>query len=238
MSKSLRTVLETCIFMFKEESLWIKKALTKIDLDGVRTCLNVGSDSLTFRTKIQPWIEGNVFRRLKDLAKVYHLDFKPNEGIDIIWNAENLGELDKEFDLVICTNLLEHVKNPKKVAEGLKRVVRLGGHLIVTVPHNFVYHPAPIDTLFRPTNKELESFFPEFRVILSEIIQAQASACRRFHLATRLNVLRDFLSNPKLFLLNLLYLFRQFEQSCVLLQKPKQVLRSECNIQEFERVKN
>lgn len=212
--------------MFREESLWIKKALAKIDLDNVHTCLNVGSGSLTFRTKIQPWIEGNVFRRLKDLARVVHLDFKQAEGIDIVWNAENLGEFDKEFDLVICTNLLEHVKNPKKVAEGLKRVVRPGGYLIVTVPHNFVYHPDPIDTLFRPTNKELESLFPEFRVILSEIIQAQASACRRFHLATRLNVLRDFLSNPKLFLLNLLYLFRQFEQSCVLLQKPKQVLRS------------
>lgn len=80
--------------MFKEESLWIKKALAKIELDNVHTCLNVGSGSLTFRTA------------------------RAAEGIDMVWNAENLGELDKEFDLVICTNLLEHVKNPKKVAEG------------------------------------------------------------------------------------------------------------------------
>jgi hypothetical protein len=77
--------------MFKEESLWIKKALTKIDLDSVHTCLNVGSGSLAFRTKIQPWIEENIFIPLKDFAKVYHLDFKHAEGIDIVWDAENLN---------------------------------------------------------------------------------------------------------------------------------------------------
>jgi len=207
--------------MFREESLWIKGALTKIDLIGVRTCLNVGSGSLTFRKKIQPWVEGNVFRPLKNICKVYHLDFKQGEGVDIVWDAETLGELDKEFDLVICTNLLEHVKNREKVAEGLKMVVKPGGYLIVTVPHQFVYHIDPLDTLFRPTNIELEMLFPEFRVILSEMIQARASAYRRFHLATRLGVLRDFLLNPRLALFNLLCLFKQFEQSCLLLQKPK-----------------
>ena len=207
--------------MFKEESIWIGKSLTKIDLDGVHTCLNVGSGSLIFRTKIQPCIEENIFRPLIALAKVYHLDFEQAEGVDLVWNAENIGELGQEFDLVICTNLLEHVKKPKKVAEGLKKVVKPGGYLIVTVPHQFVYHLAPIDTMFRSTNKEIEAFFPEFRVIRSEIILARANASQRFHLITRLGVLRDLSLKPKLALLNLIYLCKRFEQSCVLLQKPK-----------------
>lgn len=50
MSKRLRYCLEIHILMFKEEYLWIKKALAKIELDNVHTCLNVGSGSLTFRT--------------------------------------------------------------------------------------------------------------------------------------------------------------------------------------------
>jgi hypothetical protein len=100
-------------------------------------------------------------------------------------------------------------------------VVKPCGYLIVTVPHQFVYHSDPIDTMFRPTNKEIEDIFPEFRVILSEIILARATASQRFHLLTRLGVLRDLFLKPKLALLNLLCLFKRFEQSCVLLQKPK-----------------
>jgi hypothetical protein len=72
-SDKLNQMVREDIIMFKEESIWIKRALTKIDLDGVRTCLNVGSGSLIFRTKIQPWVEENVFRPLKNVCKVYHL---------------------------------------------------------------------------------------------------------------------------------------------------------------------
>jgi len=59
--------------MFKEEAKWIKKVLSEIGLSSIRTCLNVGSGSLTFRTKIQPWI-GELFKELEKYCEVFHLD--------------------------------------------------------------------------------------------------------------------------------------------------------------------
>jgi SAM-dependent methyltransferase len=44
-----------------------------------------------------------------------------------------------EFDLVTCTQVLEHIKDEGRAADELVRVIRPGGHLLITVPHP----PAP-----------------------------------------------------------------------------------------------
>lgn len=44
-----------------------------------------------------------------------------------------------EFDLVTCTQVLEHIEDEERAADELVRVIRPGGHLLITVPHP----PAP-----------------------------------------------------------------------------------------------
>ena len=44
-----------------------------------------------------------------------------------------------EFDLVACTQVLEHIEDDGRAADELVRVTRRGGYLLVTVPHP----PAP-----------------------------------------------------------------------------------------------
>jgi SAM-dependent methyltransferase len=44
-----------------------------------------------------------------------------------------------EFDLVACTQVLEHIEEEGRAADELARVLRPGGHLLITVPHP----PAP-----------------------------------------------------------------------------------------------
>lgn len=47
-------------------------------------------------------------------------------------NVENLSYEDNKFDLCICCEVLEHVQNPKKALNELKRVTR--GRVILSVP--------------------------------------------------------------------------------------------------------
>ena len=47
---------------------------------------------------------------------------------------------DDSFDLVICLEVLEHVRNPFKAVDEIKRVLRPGGTLFLTVPFLTQYH--------------------------------------------------------------------------------------------------
>jgi len=203
--------------MFEEESIWIKKSISKI-LDDIHTVLDVGSSTLDFRTKVQPFIEENIFKPLRSKGKkVHHLDIKEGPGIDIVCDITQpnaYSRIGQKFDLVICTNSLEHVPNMDVVADNLKKLVKKDGYLLVTVPYCYFYHPDPIDTMYRPTNKELEMLFSDFKVIDSEIIKI-----KKLYLRKRLQYLRQSLVSWRILRKNLPILFKGFKISCVLLKK-------------------
>ena len=49
-------------------------------------------------------------------------------------DLENLPYPDGHFDLVVCTDVLEHVLDLNHVLAALRRVVKAGGHLVVRTP--------------------------------------------------------------------------------------------------------
>jgi SAM-dependent methyltransferase len=59
---------------------------------------------------------------------------------------------DASFDTILCNAVLEHVVSVEAVMASLVRVLRPGGHLIVTIPFLQPYHEAPRD--FRRFTKE------------------------------------------------------------------------------------
>jgi SAM-dependent methyltransferase len=172
--------------MFKEESIWIKKALRKIRFKGETTwyqrilnkhisnqwptVLDLGSGTLKYRKLQQPFIEKNVFSPLiKKGFKIIHADSKNDEGVDLVLDIAK-DKIKQSFDLVLCNSLLEHVKNRDEVARNIINAVKPGGYLLVSVPYVFPYHKDPIDTMYRPTNKELEKLFPNQEIIDSLIL--------------------------------------------------------------------
>ena len=73
------------------------------------------------------------------------LDITLDDGADLIGTAEDTG-LDAELlDLVLCSQVLEHCDDPWKAIAEIHRILRPGGHAIVTVPHVWFYHPHPHD---------------------------------------------------------------------------------------------
>lgn len=82
-------------------------------------------------------------------AKSYlGVDIQMGKGVDEICDGAEVHRKYGEcsFDVVICCEMLEHVKDWKAVVSSLKHVTREGGILIVTTRSlGFAYHPWPED---------------------------------------------------------------------------------------------
>jgi methionine biosynthesis protein MetW len=65
-----------------------------------------------------------------------------SEGLDrqysVDLNSEALPEPDESFDLVIASEVIEHLIMPDRTLEELTRVLKQGGHILLTVP-NFAF---------------------------------------------------------------------------------------------------
>lgn len=86
----------------------------------------------------------------------------------------------KNCNVVLCSNVLEHLKDKNRFIESLKILTtKKGSILIVTVPYNFPYHPDPIDNLFRPDLNMLLGYFSEYKMLFGEIVVSKCNFFKR-----------------------------------------------------------
>ena len=71
-------------------------------------------------------------------------------GADVVADLRDLPLADGEFDFVVCTEVLEHLAEPAEALRELRRVLRPGGGLLITVPFVIELHEEPYD-FFRYT---------------------------------------------------------------------------------------
>jgi SAM-dependent methyltransferase len=53
--------------------------------------------------------------------------------------------LDRQFDLVICDNVFEHLRYPQRAADNVYKMLRPGGHFLNITPFLIRIHHVPID---------------------------------------------------------------------------------------------
>jgi SAM-dependent methyltransferase len=73
------------------------------------------------------------------------LDLNRDHGADFAGTAEQTCLPDESFDLVMCTQVLEHTRRPWEAMSEIRRILRPGGHAILSVPHVWFFHPHPED---------------------------------------------------------------------------------------------
>jgi SAM-dependent methyltransferase len=166
--------------MFLAEAKWLERALRERSVEEISPLLNVGSSTSRFREVEQPWTERQLFAPLRARGvRVIHLDAREGEGIDIradILDPEDLPKVKaKGARSILCCNILEHVTDPKALAKVCCDIVGPGGLVFVTVPYSYPHHRDPIDTMLRPSLKELAGIFHPAEMLKGEIVDAGES---------------------------------------------------------------
>lgn len=107
------------------------------------------------------------FRAIFDPAAVERYDIvnvAPGPDVTIVADIQHCPQIrDDSYDVIVCTQVLEHVANPFLAAAELYRILKPGGRLLLTVPAAYPYHAVPRD-YWRFTRDSLQLLFgPPFR---------------------------------------------------------------------------
>jgi SAM-dependent methyltransferase len=91
-------------------------------------------------------------------AEYVGVDVKENVSADLVGSAEAIPVADSSYDVVLCTQVLEHVDDPAAVVRELQRVTAPGGRVLASTHGVMLYHPNPQD-LWRWTHTGLQRLF-------------------------------------------------------------------------------
>ena len=91
------------------------------------------------------------------------LDIQRGIGVQVIGDAQALGICDASFDVVLCTEVLEHLPEPQRAIDEMYRVLVPGGQLLLTTRFLFPIHDSPHD-YFRFTKYGLRHLLRRFDI--------------------------------------------------------------------------
>ena len=136
---------------------------------------------------------------------------------DLHTDVESLPFENNSIDAIICLEVLEHVKNPFKAAEEIKRVLRPGGRLLLTTPFLLGYHGkskkisakgtqshAEYPDFWRFTHEGLEYLFKDFSSVKVEVMNGPVEVglmvfnLSRFFKFKIVRKLLDMIDRPKI----------------------------------------
>ena len=115
------------------------------------------------------------FGKPPDNARVICVDIEDGPGVDIVADAHNLSMIkDNSADCVVCVSVLIHLHYPHKVMKEIKRILRPGGILYVSVPFIFPLSSDPYDC-YRFTSDGLKIICEDFECIENGFNRGPAS---------------------------------------------------------------
>jgi SAM-dependent methyltransferase len=91
------------------------------------------------------------------------IDIRPRTGIQVVSDAQTLAVADASVDVVLCTEVLEHLREPQRAIDEFFRVLKPGGALLLTTRFLFPIHDAP-DDYFRFTKYGLRYLLRAFTI--------------------------------------------------------------------------
>lgn len=101
-------------------------------------------------------------------------------------DARRLPFLDETFDLVICSEVLEHIKNHEAAAREITRVLKPGRSLVVSVPrHAPEYICWALSETYRTTEGGHVRIYRQQEVV--DLVERQGTRLRRTHYAHSLH---------------------------------------------------
>ncbi|MDR3465415.1 MAG: class I SAM-dependent methyltransferase [Xanthobacteraceae bacterium] len=136
--RSLLAGSDLLAFNLRNRDLWIAEQARAVPA-GARV-LDVGAGSAPYRKLFAHCdYKTQDFAQLRD-DQLRHGGYAT---IDIFCEAHAIPVRDASFDVVLCTEMLEHVPEPIAVVRELGRILAPGGRLILTAPLGSGIHQEP-----------------------------------------------------------------------------------------------
>lgn len=151
-------------FYFKAKNELIEQFIKKLNKNNINILILGNGPSESLRT-------------LNKYGKVYATDID-QQSLNLIpknsffkkikANIMNLPLKNNFFDIIICCDVLEHVKKDKKAVNEIYRVLKKEGNVLCTVPaFQFLFssHDISLGHIKRYSKKELLDLFKNFKLI-------------------------------------------------------------------------
>ena len=132
------------------------------------------------------------------VAHHYVLDVAPAPSVDVVGDGRRMPFSEASMDVVLITQVLEHVPEPVAVIAEIRRILKPGGTLLLSVPSIFPQHGAPGD-YWRYMPQGLEFILRDFRNVN---VQGEAGTVPSIFLV--INVYFQLLTGPLPWLQSLL----------------------------------
>ena len=129
--KSFKRKYFRAISSIKKER-YIKNLLKSFCLEN-KSILDIGSSNSPYQ------------KYLPKHKNYFNIDIDLSLPIAAVMSAEQLAINKNCIDLVIATDLLEHLKDPIKSINEIKYILREDGFVLITVPFLFKIHENPFD---------------------------------------------------------------------------------------------
>jgi len=82
---------------------------------------------------------------LKNVTEHKTFDIDASHNPDIVGSAESIPLEENSVDSILCTQVLEHVPHPQTAIAEMYRILKPGGHALITVPQLNELHEEPHD---------------------------------------------------------------------------------------------
>ncbi len=114
---------------------------------------------------------------------------------DFLCNLESIPKADDSYDVVVNTQVLEHVENPEAVLKEFFRILKPGGKLFLTAPQGWGIHGTPYH-FFNFTQYGLQSLFKKAGF---EIVSIEPRGGMFWYLGKRIRTLPNYILAQYLF---------------------------------------
>lgn len=118
----------------EKTEVFVRESLERLVKGGV--VLDVGGG-----VRFGKWLAP--YRSLFDACDYKTFDYDDSTGADVIGDIHAIPLADASVDAVICSSVLEHVKNPFQACSEMKRILRPGGCFFGLIPSTYPYHARP-----------------------------------------------------------------------------------------------
>jgi|SRR5215203_6183263 len=134
--------------------------------DFMKRCATIYATEAGRLLDIAPEVHPGAKPFFSSAITIETFDIDPNSGCTYIGDicAYNDFLPDETYDYVVCTEVLEHTLQPFKAVDEIRRILKSGGKLFLSVPFNFRIH-GPLPDCWRFTEHGLRALLSHFQII-------------------------------------------------------------------------